>query len=70
MIGQTFRRYQILAKLGAGGMGEVFRPADTNSVASSPSKFCLQPWPAIPNASHFTGYRDTTLRLEGTQRHR
>ena len=51
LIGRTLGPYAIQARLGAGGMGEVFRARDTKLGREVAFKILRTPSPPIPNAS-------------------
>jgi serine/threonine protein kinase len=48
MIGSRLGPYQVLDKVGEGGMGQVYRAATRAAIASSPSKCCPTIGQAIP----------------------
>jgi serine/threonine protein kinase len=48
--GTRLGSYQVLAPLGAGGMGEVYRAHDTTLGRAWRSKSCRRPSPPIPIA--------------------
>ena len=50
MIGKTLAHYQVLDKLGAGGMGEVYRATDTNLKRQVAIKVLPQDVAADPSA--------------------
>ena len=57
MIGTSIGRYQILAELGRGGMGEVFRATDTKLRRAVALKVLPPRWLATPIA-----WRDSSAR--------
>lgn len=40
MIGEKLSHFKVVDKLGAGGMGVVYRGVDLNLIAPWPSRFC------------------------------
>jgi serine/threonine-protein kinase len=52
LIGQTIGHYELLKRIGAGGMGEVYLARDVVAGRKADSSFCLCDLPATPSGSN------------------